>query len=62
MDNLPDFGKEWVKTNGNYGYGCVCIDAKVDKKEKRITEIKKALVRPLSACRNDKNLKESNAD
>lgn len=61
-DYLPDFGNEWVKTNGNYGYGCMCMDAKVDKKEMRVTEIKKASVRPLSACRNDKNLKDPKAD
>ena len=58
-DNIPDFGSKWVKTNGNYGYGCICMDVKVDKKEKRVTTIKSASVRPLSVCRNDKSLKES---
>ena len=58
MDNIPDFGNEWVKTNGNYGYGCMCMNVKVDKKEKQVIEIKSASVRPLSACRNDKSLKE----
>ena len=58
MDYLPDFGNEWVKTNGYYGYGCICMDVKVDKKEQKVTEIRKASVRPLSACRNDKSLKE----
>ena len=59
MDNLPDFGSQWVKTNGNYGYGCICMDVKVDKKEQKVTTIKSASVRPLSVCRNDKSLKES---
>lgn len=57
-DYLPDFGNEWVKTNGNYGYGCICMNVKVDKKEQKVVEIKSASVRPLSACRNDKSLKE----
>lgn len=56
---LPDFGKKWIVTNsGGHGYGCGCITATTDKKEMRILKISKATVRPLSACRKDKNLKE----
>jgi len=57
-DKLPDFGSEWVETNGSYGHGCMCMDVKVDKKEKEVVEIKSVSVRPLSTCRNDKFLKE----
>jgi Cu2+-containing amine oxidase len=60
-DYLPDFGNQWVKTNGNYGYGCACMNVTVDKKEQKVVEIKSASVRPLSACRNDKNLQEPEA-
>jgi hypothetical protein len=57
--DLPDFGKKWVVTNsGGHGYGCACINATTDKKEKRILTINSVTVRPLSACRKDKKLKE----
>lgn len=49
---------QWVKTNGNYGYGCTCMQVKVDRKNMRILEIASATAKPLSACRNDKALKE----
>lgn len=57
--DLPDFGKQWVVTNsGSHGYGCACINATTSKKEMKILTIKSAKVRPLSACRKDKALKE----
>ena len=57
--DLPDFGKNWVVTNGSsYGYGCACINATTNKKEMKILTIKSAKVRPLSACRKDKKLKK----
>ncbi len=49
---------QWVKTNGNYGYGCACLDVTTDKAERNILTIKNARARPLSACRKDKKLKE----
>jgi Protein of unknown function (DUF4087) len=49
---------EWVRTNGNYGYGCACLRVKVDRKTLAILEIKSAHARPLSACRRDRALKE----
>jgi hypothetical protein len=49
---------EWVKTNGDYGYGCVCINAKVDKKTHQVLKIKLVRVRPLAACRQDPALKK----
>ncbi len=49
---------EWVKTNGNYGYGCVCISAKVDHKTRQVLQIKSARVRPLAACRQEPALKK----
>jgi hypothetical protein len=55
----PDFKpSEWVRTNGNYGYGCACLRVKVDRKTLDILEIKSAHARPLSACRKDRALKE----
>ena len=49
---------EWVKTNGNYGYGCVCMSAKVDYKTHQILQIKSARSRPLAACRQDPALQK----
>ena len=47
---------EWVRTNSGYGYGCVCLDVRVDREEKRIVEIRKASPRPLDICRRDPGL------
>jgi hypothetical protein len=58
MDKLPDFtGKQWVKTNGDYGYGCACLTVETDAKEKRVTRILRAAQRPLKQCGADKKLK-----
>lgn len=58
--NWPDFSADrWVRTgNGNYGYGCACITADTDPNTHRMINLIKAVSRPLSACRKDKNLKE----
>ena len=54
----PSFGpKQWVETNGHYGYGCACMSVEVDRESGRVLEIKSARARPLSACRRDKALK-----
>jgi hypothetical protein len=54
--DYPD--DQWVKTNVNYGYGCACMSAAVDQKNRRILKIKSWTIKPLSACRNDPALKE----
>jgi Protein of unknown function (DUF4087) len=58
MDLLPDFGNRWIRTNGYYGYGCGCVDAKVDAsgEYKRVTEIVKAEVKDINVCQTDSNL------
>lgn len=48
--------KQWVKTNGNYGYGCACLRLRANKETREVTEIKSARARPLSACRRDRSL------
>lgn len=55
----PDFkAGQWVTTNGSsYGYGCVCMQLRVDKQTKRVLEIKSSSVRPLATCRRDRTLK-----
>src|SRR4051812_20344531 len=55
--NWPDFKpSQWVRTNGNYGYGCVCLRVRVDARNFDILEIKSAEPRPLAACRIDRSL------
>ncbi|MFL6335903.1 MAG: DUF4087 domain-containing protein [Pyrinomonadaceae bacterium] len=54
----PEFGpKQWVETNGHYGYGCACMSVEVDRGTHHVLTIKSARARPLSACRRDAALK-----
>jgi hypothetical protein len=54
----PEFGpKQWIETNGHYGYGCACMSVEVDRESGHVLNIKSARARPLSACRRDKALK-----
>lgn len=53
-DNVkwPEFKRgQKVKTNGEYGYGCVCASMQVSHTERVVVSVKNAIVRPLSACR-----------
>ena len=55
----PDFKpRQWVKTNGNYGYGCACLQLRVNRETHEVLEIKSARARPLSVCRRDRSLKK----
>jgi hypothetical protein len=54
----PEFGSgQWVKTNGNYGYGCACMRVQTNSKTHEVSMIESAQARALSACRNDAALK-----
>lgn len=50
--------KQWVRTNINYGYGCACLEAQVDRKTQEVRAIKSARARPLATCRQDPSLKK----
>lgn len=53
----PDFPDDkWVKTNGNYGYGCACMKVVVDADEMRIVKIVSATAKPIADCKKDKAL------
>jgi hypothetical protein len=56
----PEFKpRQWVVTNaGDHGYGCACMEMKVDRETRHVLAIRSAQARPLSACRRDKKLKE----
>lgn len=57
MENLPTYNeKEYVKTNGYYGYGCACMDVVTDSARLRISEIRGGESLPLSTCREDPNV------
>jgi len=55
----PSFkDRQWVETNGHYGYGCVCMQLRVNRQTKKVLEIKSSRARPLAACRRDPSLKK----
>lgn len=53
-----DFGKQWVKTNVNYGYGCACLKLELNRTTKEVTKIDNFRARPLAVCRKDRALKK----
>ncbi len=57
MDLVPDFTtREWVRTNGYYGYGCACMTVVVDVRERNVLRITSVEQLPLSRCRQDRAL------
>jgi hypothetical protein len=61
----PDFDvkpSQWVRTNGEHGHGCACMQVITDPKDHLILRIVSASVRPLNVCRNDPVLKEPRRD
>ena len=55
----PKFtARQWVQTNGNYGYGCACLQLRLNKQAGEVLEIKSARARPLAACHRDRSLKK----
>jgi hypothetical protein len=57
--NWPEFKpRQWVRTNGNYGHGCACLQLSVNKESHEVLEIKSARARPLATCRQDRSLRK----
>lgn len=55
----PDFKPgQWVKTNVNHGYGCACLQLRVERETHHVLEIKSTRVKPLAACRRDPSLRK----
>lgn len=51
--------RQWVLTNtGSYGYGCACLQLRVNKETHEAVAIKSARARPLAACRQERSLKK----
>ena len=60
IENIPNSdGKEVVRTNGNYGYNCTCLNVTVNSNLRRILEIQGGEALPLSTCREDPNRSKS---
>ena len=62
LDGLPDdrpSGKRWwVETqSGGYGYGCMCLNVQVQKKDRRFVRIDSGKSLPLAKCRKDPAIK-----
>lgn len=55
-DLASEPAREWVKTNGSYGYGCACATVRVDRKRGNVVEIRRLTPRPIKACRADRRL------
>lgn len=48
---------QWVVTNvGTYGYGCACLQLRVDPQTRHVLAIQRAHARPLTTCRQDRTL------
>ena len=57
MDRMPDMSSRgWVRTNGNYGYGCACMDVAVDRASRRVVRMAGVRALPLRQCRADRRL------
>ena len=57
IEKLTDFPeRDFVKTNGGYGYGCACISSDVDNKNKKIINIYKFKILKLETCKLDESL------
>lgn len=56
MENLPDLGEEYVRTNVNYGYGCACLEVVTDLERQRVVSIENGEALKLSVCRTDPDL------
>jgi hypothetical protein len=56
-DKMPDMTtRGWIETNGNYGYGCACMEVTTDRRTMRITRVISARPVPLRQCRADRRL------
>ena len=54
MDRIPDISEgDYVRTNGNYGYACACMNVDTDSGEGRIVAIHSFRQLPIAQCAND---------
>lgn len=48
--------KEFVNTNGSYGYACACLSVTVNKQDKHILKVHSFKQLPLKKCKDDRAL------
>ncbi|MNL86063.1 hypothetical protein D3C87_2146210 [compost metagenome] len=56
MENIPDFSeRDYVRTNGNYGYACACMKVDTESRDgiDRIVAVYSFKQLKLSKCEND---------
>lgn len=57
IDNLPEINeKEFVRTNGYYGFYCACLSVKTDRAKSRILQIYSGKQLPLKECLEDSKI------
>ena len=57
MDLVPDISeREFVKTNGYYGYACGCLRGNFDARERRVVVILSVKQQALAVCSRDRGL------
>ena len=57
IENMPTIDQnEFVRTNGYYGFSCVCLNVKTDKKNSEILEVYSGEQLLLKQCLEDPNI------
>jgi hypothetical protein len=57
MDKMPEIDeKEFVRTNGYYGFSCVCLNVKTDRKKSKILNVYSGKQLLLKECLEDSNI------
>lgn len=57
MENISDFSeRDFVRTNGNYGYACACMKVETDSAAKRIVAVYSFKQLALAKCEKDARL------
>ncbi len=55
----PEFSSnQWVETNGNYGYGCACLQVRANRSTRKVIAIESGQAKALSVCRRDPALRK----
>lgn len=59
MENMPTIDQnEFVRTNGYYGFSCVCLNVKTNKENSEILEVYSGEQLLLKQCLEDPNIYE----
>lgn len=57
IEKMPSIEEnEFVRTNGNYGFSCVCLNVKTDREKTEILDVYDGKQLPLKKCLEDPNI------